>query len=97
VGVEINESKLRVFETAATDAPLGYAMADTGVIMVNRIMLERSVRDIVKVLFEEYIHNLSQNPDYTRGFQHALIDQWVVCLERFAPMTVEEGRVRAAA
>ena len=91
VGVEIDESKLRVFETAATDAPLGYAMADTGVIMVNRIMLERSVRDIVKVLFEEYIHNLSQNPDYTRGFQHALIDQWVACLERFAPMTAGES------
>ena len=55
------------------------------------------VREIVKVLFEEFIHNLSQNPDYTRGFQHALIDQWVICLERFAPMRVEEGRVRAAA
>ena len=91
VGVEIDESKLAIFEATAPGAPLGYAVGSTGAIMINRIMLDRGVREIVKVLFEEYIHNVSQNPDYTRGFQHALIDQWVACLERFAPMTAGES------
>jgi hypothetical protein len=87
VGVEIDTAKLHVFETQSTGAPLGYAMRNTGEIMVNRIILDRGVREIVKVLFEEYVHILSQNPDYTRGFQHTLIDQWLACLERFAPVT----------
>jgi hypothetical protein len=90
VGVEIDESKIVIFEATAPGAPLGYAVGSTGAIMVNRIMLDRGVREIVKVLFEEFIHNLSQNPDYTRGFQHALIDQWVACLERFSPIAAAE-------
>ena len=96
VGVPIDTSKLHVFETASTCAPLGYAVADTGEIMVNRNILDRGVREIVKVLFEEYVHVLSQNPDYTRGFQHGLIDQWLVCLERFAPVTEQALASRAA-
>ena len=87
VGVPIDSSKLHVFETVSTGAPLGYAVANTGEIMVNRNILDYGVREIVKVLFEEYVHVLSQNPDYTRGFQHTLIDQWLACLERFAPVT----------
>jgi hypothetical protein len=88
VGITLEESKLSLFRSDDENAPLGNAFVSSGEILINCKVLMQPVREIVKVLFEEYIHVYSQNSDYSRGFQNALLEHWVRSIEFCIPKLI---------
>lgn len=95
-GIKINQYERKVFSSEKDDAALGQALIATGTILLNRKLLTRSVREVVEVLLEEFVHLDTKNSDFTRGFQNGLIRNWVNTLLHCAPdaaAMLEEAQV----